>query len=402
MKKNFIPTLVLMLFSVACALRLGWPNRVTDTPAPTSIPLDPTSPAMNGPNTNPADTALPEKPINLPPGFAIGVFASGLAGPRMLANGPDGQLYVAERGAGRVVRLPDADQDGQADRVEALAEGLDEPSSLAFHPDGSLYVAETTRVWRLSNADPQGIYQDRQLVMDGLPGGGHSTRTLLFSADGSALFVSIGSSCNVCQEADERRAAILHFNPDGSGGRLYASGLRNAVGITFRPGTDELWATNNGRDFLGDDQPPETVYQVIEGEDYGWPGCHAGRIVDPDHGSDGSCEGVPAPLVEMQAHSAPLGLGFYTGSQFPAEYQGDLFIALHGSWNRSTPVGYKVVRVSMEGGAAGPAEDFAVGWLEENGSAWGRPVDVTTGSDGSLFVSDDGGGFIYRIFYAAQ
>jgi glucose/arabinose dehydrogenase len=190
----------------------------------------------------------------------------------------------------------------------------------------------------------------------------------------------------------------MRYNPDGSGGEVYARGLRNAVGITFRPGTDELWATNNGRDWLGDDQPPETVYKVNQGDDAGWPRCHAGRIVDPDLGEAGDCEGVIEPAVEMQAHSAPLGLTFYSGEQFPEEYHGDLFVAFHGSWNRSVPTGYKVVRITVRDGELATVQDFAVGWLREDGSNWGRPVDVLTGSDGSLFVSDDGGGVIYRIF----
>jgi glucose/arabinose dehydrogenase len=317
----------------------------------------------------------------------------------MLAIGPDKALYVAERGAGRIVRLVDANQDGQADGIEVVAAGLNQPNSLAFRPDGSLYVSETTRVWRFSNPNAQGIYQDRQVIIDHLPSGGHATRTLLFSPDGSALYVSIGSSCNVCLESDKRRATIMVFNPDGSGGRVYASGLRNAVGITFRPGTQELWATNNGRDNLGDTLPPETVYQVEDGKDYGWPRCYAGRIIDPDFGSPNSCQGVPTPVVEMQAHMAPLGLNFYNGAQFPAEYQGNLFIALHGSWNSSVPVGYKVMRIPISGSQIGQAEDFATGWLAPDGSVWGRPVDVLTAPDGSLFVSDDSGGVIYRIFY---
>jgi glucose/arabinose dehydrogenase len=212
------------------------------------------------------------------------------------------------------------------------------------------------------------------------------------------LFVSVGSSCNVCDEDDDRRAAIMHYEPDGRNGRVYAKGLRNAVGITIRPGTDELWATNNGRDFLGDDLPPETIYLVQDGEDYGWPRCHSGRIVDPDFGYPNACQGVAVPAVEMQAHSAPLGLEFYSGDQFPQEYHGDLFVAFHGSWNRSQPVGYKIVRIPMQGDTYGPVEDFAVGWLAD-GSSWGRPVDIITGPDGSLFVSDDSGGRIYRIFF---
>jgi len=396
------------------------------TSPPTGVGGLPTTPAAQGLPTTPAAQGLPTTPaaqveptrvippadtVSLPPGFGISTFAQGLRDPRMMALGPDGQLYVAERGAGRIVRLPDRNHDGVADGVEVVAEGLDAPSSMAFYRDGSLYVGETERVLRLSAPDTadegdeyipyiQGAFQEQEVILDGLPSGGHATRTVLFSPDWSALFVSIGSSCNVCVEEDPRRATIMRYNPDGSGGQVYAQGLRNAAGITFRPGTMELWATNNGRDWLGDDQPPETVYHVQEGDNAGWPYCHSGRIVDPDYGSPTACEGVVAPAVEMQAHSAPLGLTFYTGTQFPEEYRGDLFVAFHGSWNRAAPTGYKVVRIPIQDGQAGQAQDFATGWLRVNGSQWGRPVDVLTGADGSLFVSDDSGGSIYRIFYA--
>jgi glucose/arabinose dehydrogenase len=395
-KNLFVHFLSLTILLSACTLRIGSPNQVTETPAATEIPLPVTAQPQVSQNVIP-----PEHPIALPPGFAISVFAQGLDDPRMLEIGPDGQLYAAERGADRIVRLPDRDGDGTADGVEIAAGGLDSPSSLAFYKDGSLYVGETTRILHLSQPGEDGTFQHTEVVIDGLPEGGHSTRTVLFSPDYAWLFVSIGSSCNVCEEQDERRAAIMRYRPDGSEGEVYARGLRNAVGITFRPGTDELWATNNGRDMLGDDQPPETIYQVQEGGDYGWPRCHSGRISDPDFGGPDACQGVEAPAVEMQAHSAPLGLGFYTGGQFPEEYRGDLFVAFHGSWNRSVPTGYKLVRIPMDGGTAGSAEDFATGWLV-GGSAWGRPVDVVTGPDGSLFVSDDEGGRIYKIFYAGQ
>ena len=237
------------------------------------------------------------------------------------------------------------------------------------------------------------------VIVDDLPSGGHNTRTVLFSPDWSTLYVSVGSSCNVCEEEDSRRAAILRYDPDGSRASIYASGLRNAVGITIRPGTDELWATVNGRDMLGDDLPPETVYRVREGEDYGWPRCHSGRIVDPEFGGPDACQGVPLPMMEMQAHSAPLGLAFYTGQAFPEQYRGDLFVAFHGSWNRRVPTGYKVVRIPMQDGTPGAAQDFAAGWLTEEGSVWGRPVDVITGPDGGLYISDDSGGVIYRVYY---
>jgi len=410
-------------------------TNVEATPAPTAVPLPtdtPTSVATVAPTEeDPTDTPEPaatatiaatevsetETPmptgetaqatrvvpppgtINVPSGFGISVFAEGLNDPRMMTIGPDGIAYVAERGAGRIVRLPDRDADGVADGVEVVASGLSAPSSLDFYTDGSLYVGETTRVVRLFDPDDEGVFQEQETIVDGLPSGGHTTRTVLFSPDGEYLYVSIGSSCNVCIEDDNRRSTIMRYRPDGSEEMIFAEGLRNAVGITFRPGTDELWATNNGRDWLGDDQPPETIYLVTEGEDAGWPYCHAGRIVDPDYGEEGSCEGISDPEVEMQAHTAPLGLTFYTGSQFPERYQGDMFVGLHGSWNRTVPVGYKVVHIPMEDGEPGEVRDFAVGWLREDGSKWGRPVDVVTAPDGSLLISDDGEGRIYRAFY---
>jgi glucose/arabinose dehydrogenase len=388
---------LLAIFLAACTLPVGPVTRLLNAPAPTTVPLAVTAaPAVGG------AIAPTEHPIALPPGFVISVFAQGLDDPRMLAIGPDGALYAAERGAGRILRLPDGDGDGLADAQQVVAQGLEAPSSLAFYRDGSLYVAETTRIVRLSEPDAQGTFQRQEMVVDGLPSGGHSTRTVLFSPDYATLFVSIGSSCNVCVEEDPRRAAIMAYNPDGGNARLYARGLRNAVGITFRPGTDELWASNNGRDLLGDDLPPETINLVQEGDDFGWPRCHAGRIVDLKYGGPQGCRGVKDPAVEMQAHSAPLGLAFYSGSQFPQEYRGDLFVAFHGSWNRSVPTGYKLVRIPMQESRPGPVQDFASGWLLANGSSWGRPVDVITGGDGSLYVSDDAGGKIYRIFYTGS
>lgn len=424
---------LMLLLAAGCAVLpvRSVPPTLTATLAPTAVPLATATPTAQAPTTAPATATAtatataaptatsqpkatttspppteinpPADEIRLPTGFGISLFVSGLNDPRMMTVGPDGALYVAERGAGRIVRLPDADENGIADGVEIAAEGLSAPSSLDFHPDGSLYVGETTRILRLRDPDGDGRFQEREVVIDGLPSGGHNTRTVRLSPEGEHLFVSIGSSCNVCIEDDERRATIMSYAPDGSDAMIYAEGLRNAVGITFRPGADELWATNNGRDWLGDNQPPETIYHVQQGEDAGWPRCHAARLVDPEFGDAGACEGVAAPEVEMQAHSAPLGLTFYTGEQFPADYRGDMFVAFHGSWNRSTPTGYKVIHIPMDDqGAPGPVRDFAVGWLREDGSDWGRPVDVVTGADGSLFISDDAGGKIYRVFYVGE
>lgn len=345
--------------------------------------------------------------ITVPEGFAVQVFAKGLSGPRFMAVGPDGVLYVADRGNDRIVALPDADGDGQADEIRVVASGLNNPHNLVYH-EGSWYVAVTEGVVRLNDDNGDGTVEGFTTLIDTFqPPGQHSSRTIAFLPDGR-LLISAGSTCNVCEEEDPRRAAItVYDSPVGqdqlTGEQIYATGLRNAVGLTIHPQTGQLWVTNNGRDLLGDDLPPETVYLVAEGGDYGWPSCHSGTVVDPDFGFEGACDVVGQPVVTMQAHSAPLGLAFYTGDTFPAEYQGDLFVAFHGSWNRSVPTGYKIVRVPLDGSSPiGPVEDFATGWLNEDDySSNGRPVDVTVGSDGALYVSDDKGGFIYRI-YAEQ
>ncbi len=344
-----------------------------------------------------------ESRVQVPPGFAVNLFAEGLNGPRFIRFGPDGALYVAERGGDRILVLHDDDGNGEADRRGIFADRLNRPHSLVFH-QGAWYVGVPSGVVRLEDGDGDGIAEKRQLLIDDYPTFGHSTRTVEFLPDGRML-VSVGSSCNVCQERDPRRAAVLVYDgPQASGERVFARGLRNAVGLAVHPVTGELWVTNNGRDMLGDDLPPEAVYIVRDGSDYGWPRCHNGTIEDPDFGGPGSCQGVALPVVDMQAHSAPLGLVFYTGENFPTAYRGDLFIAFHGSWNRSVPTGYKVVRLPLDGSRPrGPVEDFASGWLDEKSqTASGRPVGLAVGPDGALYVSDDKAGMIYRIYYVGQ
>lgn len=343
---------------------------------------------------------VPETPQasipHLPPGFAAAVYASGLSRPRFIAFGPDGVLYVAESGAGRVTALPADSSTHTAARHVVVASGLQSPNSLAFQGN-VLYVGEISRVARMT-VDANMQASDQTNIITDLPNdGNHITRTVLIGPDGN-LYVSIGSSCNVCVEADPHRAAVWQYHLDGSGGHLYARGLRNAVGMAINPMTREIWVTNNGRDLMGDNTPPETIYALHEGANYGWPSCHAGDIVDPDFGSPGACRGVEQPLVKMQAHSAPLGLAFYTASAFPEKYHG-LFVAFHGSWNRSVPTGYKVIFIPLDsqGHVAGAPQDFATGWLH-NGTASGRPVGLAVGPDGALYVSDDAAGLIYRIY----
>ncbi len=341
--------------------------------------------------------------LSAPPGFEVSVFAAGLQGPRFIAFSPQGDLLVAERGAGRIVVLPDANGDGAADRVQVFADGLGAPHSLAF-ADGSWFVGIPNGVLRLTDLDDDQRADEQLTLIDSYPTGGHNTRTVLFLPDGR-MVVSIGSSCNVCEEADPRRAGIVVYDgPQATGEAIFATGLRNAVGLAIHPATGDLWATNNGRDFLGDDLPPDAVYVVREGVDYGWPRCNSGRLVDPDFGFEGACDGVPDPAVRIQAHSAPLGLAFYDAEAFPESYRGGLFVAYHGSWNRSEPTGYTVVYVPVTAaGLAGEPQDFIVGWLDPAADdIAGRPVGLAVGPDGALYISDDKGGFIYRAIYRGE
>jgi glucose/arabinose dehydrogenase len=271
--------------------------------------------------------------------------------------------------------------------------------------DGAVYIATETEIIRLQDTDGDGVADKKDVLASDLPGGGgHSTRTLAFSADGTKLFVSAGSSCNVCKESDEKRAAISLYSPDGKFQKVYASGLRNAVGLIIHPVTGDLWATNNGRDNLGDDIPPETIYDVKEGANYGWPYCYDSRTPDKTQNPPaGYCEKTGVPAVEMQAHSAPLGLAFYNGNLFPQEYKGNLFVAFHGSWNRSVPTGYKVVMVHFKDNQPDKSmgdkmvEDFITGF--ESNNVWGRPVDPMVAPDGSLLLTDDKANAIYHISY---
>jgi glucose/arabinose dehydrogenase len=334
--------------------------------------------------------------VQVPAGFTATVFASGLAGPRFMAVGPDGTVFVAERGLNRVVALPDADHDGQADAVISVAGDMTAPSSLDFY-QGQLLVGEEDKITLLT-LGPDHRATARKVLIPDLPTDGlHTTKTVLAGPDGR-LYVAMGSTCNVCHDGDPRRAAVSVYAMDGSGGRIFSKGLRNAVGLAVNPVTHAIWATNNGRDLWGDTRPPETLNVLQDGADFGWPRCHAGTLVDPDFGGTAGCTGVTAPVATMDAHMAPLGLVFYQGTAFPPGYRDSVYIAFHGSWNSTNLVGYKVMRVPLQDGkVAGPAEDFATGWLQDNSGSTGRPAGIVETADGALLVSDDKGGFIYRI-----
>jgi glucose/arabinose dehydrogenase len=335
------------------------------------------------------------------PGFSVSIYASDLGNSRGLALSPDGVLYVCQMGEGRVAALLDPGNTGLSSETKIVIEGLHHPHSLAFY-QGSLYVGEVDRVSRFTLSDHRLTREEGRTLVVLPPGGNHSTRTILFGPD-NKLYISIGSTCNACEEKDERRATICRCNPDGTDFEVFVRGLRNAVGMVFRPGTTDLWATCNGRDLIGDDLPPECIYKVQQGKNYGWPYSYTlkGKIVpDPDLGRKGIHQtGLPA--FEYQAHTAPLGLTFYSGTAFPKKYQEGLFVCFHGSWNRSTPVGYKVVFFPFAGKKIRPGQDF-LGFRLSNGEQVGRPVDVLTGTHGELFVSDDNGGRIFKVVYTGK
>ena len=337
--------------------------------------------------------------LRVPAGFRVSYFAQNVDGVRFMTVGPDGAIYASQPGKGRIIRLADANRDGVADSVSVVVTGLKQPHGLAFHA-GALYVANTDGVVRVTLGSNM-VANGTPVYVNNYPAaGGHWTRTIVFGKD-SAMYVSVGSSCNLCVESTPERAAVLRFNEDGSGKRVFASGLRNAVGLAVNPTTGAVWASQNERDNLAPDHenlPPEELNILVDGGDYGWPYCYSDRVPNPEYHDQARCATTIPPALKMQAHSAPLGISFLAGaSSFPAEYRSDLLVAFHGSWNRSTPTGAKVIRVHVVNGKPTSAEDFITGWQDESGKRWGRPVDVVVAADGSVLVSDDGSGSIYRI-----
>lgn len=337
-------------------------------------------------------------PFILPNNFKMGVFVQGLEKPRDLQFSPNGTLLVSNMGAGQVLALVDKNNDGIADEKQVIISNLDNPHGLAFFND-KLFVASETSVNRY-NWDEQNLTATFDKKVLNLPtAGGHFTRSIIFDSMGK-MYVSIGSTCNVCVEDDPMYASVIISESEGSNPKVYASGLRNAVFLTKKPNTDQIWVTEMGRDLLGDNLPPEEI-NILQQGDYGWPYCYGDKVRDNTFqpNSNTSCTNMVSPVSTMTAHSAPLGLTFIDNDTFPAAWKGDLLVAQHGSWNRSTPSGYKVIRMNVEGDKIVGQEDFITGFLQGS-SAVGRPVDLEFAKDGSLYLSDDKSGAIYKIIHS--
>lgn len=337
--------------------------------------------------------------IKMPPGFRITVYAEDVSNARSMVLGQERTLFVGTRNEGKVYAIPDRDKDNKGDEVIVLAEGLYMPNGLAFR-DGALYVAEVNRILRYDNIEGHlKAPAEPVVVNDQFPSDSHhGWKYIAFGPDGM-LYVPVGAPCNVCVRDDKRYATLMRMRPDGSHLEIFSYGIRNTVGFDWHPETEVLWFTNNGRDWMGDDLPPDTLHRAHEkGLHFGFPYCHAGDIPDPEYGRIRSCDEFARPAIKLGPHVAPLGMKFYTGEMFPKEYRNQIFIAEHGSWNRTVPIGYRIMLVRLRGNHPVSYEIFAEGWLQGY-RAWGRPVDIIVMPDGALLVSDDRADTIYRISY---
>ncbi|AKB18533.1 MULTISPECIES: sorbosone dehydrogenase family protein [unclassified Methanosarcina] len=337
--------------------------------------------------------------IKLPPDFSIDYYAENVGGARSMTLSPGGTLFVGSRDTGKVYAVPDRNRDNKADEVIVLAKDLDMPNGVAFR-NGSLYVAEVSRVIRYDNIEARLENPPEPVVVNGdFPSDrAHGWKYIKFGPDGK-LYVPVGMPCNVCEKEEELYGTIMRMEHDGSQLEIFARGIRNTVGFAWNPETEELWFTDNGRDWLGDNLPPDELNRAPEpGMNFGFPYCHAGDIPDPEYGGLRNCSEFTPPEIKLDPHVASLGMTFYTGTMFPEEYRNQIFIAEHGSWNRKIPIGYRVTLVRLENGTPVSYEPFAEGWLLGL-AAWGRPVDVLVMPDGALLVSDDKNNAIYRISY---
>lgn len=344
---------------------------------------------------------LPLDSITLPAGFSIDVYAE-VTNARSMSLSPSGVLYVGNRSEDKVYAVKDTDGDFKADKKWVIASGLNMPNGVAFH-DGDLYVAEVSRILKFEDIEAHLSDPPKPIVInDTYPTETHHGWKYIAFGPDNMLYVPVGAPCNICEPDKPIYASITRINADGSGREIFASGVRNSVGFTWHPVTGKMWFTDNGRDNLGDDVPPcELNYAPEAGMNFGYPYCHAGTIKDPEFGDKHACNEFTAPAEPLGPHVAPLGLKFYTGDMFPSQYRNNLLIAEHGSWNRSKRIGYRVSLVTVDDNTKATSyTPFAYGWLDdETQKVWGRPVDVVLLPDGSVLVSDDQAGVIYRIAY---
>lgn len=347
----------------------------------------------------PASNDFPD--IKLPKGFHISTYAANIEDARSMTWGDRGTLFVGSRNAGKVYAIVDTNHDNKADTAYVLAKGLSMPNGVAFH-NGSLFIAEINKISRIDNVEAGLTHPAKPVtVFDSLPGdAAHGWKYIAFGPDGK-LYIPVGAPCNICDanEKDQRYASITRINPDGTGFEIFAHGIRNTVGFAWHPDTKQLWFTDNGRDELGDDIPADELNNAPQsGMNFGYPYCHEGDIKDPQYGDRHNCSEFTPPVQKLGPHVAALGMKFYTGNMFPPEYRNTIFIAEHGSWNRTQPIGYRITMVKLNGNLSTGYSVFAEGWLK-NGKPWGRPVDILQMADGSLLVSDDFNNMIYRISY---
>ncbi|GAA6623145.1 PQQ-dependent sugar dehydrogenase [Scytonema sp. NUACC26] len=346
--------------------------------------------------------------LKLPTGFSINVFAKDLGNPRMLAVAPDGTIYVTRRQQGDILALRDSNKDGYADEIQTIASGYEYINGITIYQNRLYFV--TDKELYAADLNSEGTIDEvRELINDLPDAGQHPNRTLAFGPDGM-LYITVGSTCNACNDTNPESATIVRSQPDGSMRMVYAKGLRNTIGFDWHPETGELWAMDHGSDWRGNEQPPEELNLLQEGANYGWPFCYADRRPDVYLSTnpigttkEEYCANTQPPVLTYTAHSAPLAMLFYKGSQFPEEYRNDAFVTMRGSWNRNPPSGYKVVRVRYADGKPVEFEDFITGFLNEVAlTQFGRPVGLAVAPDGSLLFTDDTNGVIYRVSYTGQ
>lgn len=397
--------LALLFIIILVFLYFIFQNKVGDIiPAviPSTTQIEST-PGTTTVETNGATASITNEITNytLPKGFKMGQFAKDLGQARDMTFTPQGTLLVSIPGSGTVIALPDTNNDGQADEKTTVISNLNQPHGIAFY-NNKLFIAEVNRVARYT-FDPNTHTATLDKVLFSLPQNtNHNKRTLVFDKNGN-LYVSVASTCNVCIEQDPRSGSVLITNENGDNPRIFASGTRNAAFLAINPFTNQVWVTEMGRDNLGDNLPPDEINILEDNKNYGWPYCYGNKIYDSNfgRGNPSDCTNTIAPIFEIPAHSAPLGITFIPSGQFPDEYVGDILISYHGSWNRSVPDGYKVVRMNVEGNSISNADDFISGFITGN-NAIGRPVEVLFDNQGSLYVSDDKAGMIYKVIYDPQ